>query len=45
MRRCILPGGVAKAQKYLDITALWAPCQAGASTPKNVNLFLCEPEG
>jgi hypothetical protein len=23
MRRCILPGGVAKAQKYLDIPALW----------------------
>jgi hypothetical protein len=22
MRRCILPGGVAEAQKYLDISAL-----------------------
>jgi hypothetical protein len=23
MRRCILPGGVAKAQKYIDIPTLW----------------------
>lgn len=36
-RRCILPGGIVKVRKMLDIPAL--SCQPGASTPKTCELI------
>jgi hypothetical protein len=35
--------GVAKTQNMLDIPKVFAPCQTGVSTSKNVNLYFREP--
>jgi hypothetical protein len=44
MRRCIPPGGVAKAQKYLDIPALWRLARQAPQRLKMQIYFCANPK-